>query len=135
MKSEDIPFEDLQEGWAQILKEHRADEPDWAPLEKVLPSQWCDGFMFMGYCGDIRLYKHGFTRNYLNLDAEGKTYRYTGTSYVPTSFEAAIEHVFEGLEEMGETRSSVYDAAAIRRKHEALRKAGWTFLSLGPDDA
>jgi hypothetical protein len=135
MKPEDFPVQALQEGWSDILKEARAHEPDWTPLEKVLPLKWCGGFMFMGYSGDIRLYKHGFTRNYLNLDAEGKTFRYTVRGYVPTSFEAAIEHVFDGLEETGETRSSVYDDAAVRRKHEALKEAGWTVLSLSPDES
>jgi hypothetical protein len=55
----------------------------------------------------------GFTRNYLSLDPPGKSFRYTSRGYVPTSFESAIEHVFEGLEELGETRSSVYNDAAF----------------------
>ena len=135
MKPEDFPVRALQKGWADILKKARAHEPDWAPLEKVLPLKWCGGFMFMGYSGEIRLYKHGFTRNYLNLDPEGKPFRYTSRGYVPTSFEAAIEHVFEGLEELGETRSSVYDDAAVGRKHEAMKEAGWSVLSLSPDES
>ena len=80
-------------------------EPDWAPLENAIPYEWCGGFMFMGYVDDIRLYKHIHTRHYLNLDSKGWTYRYTGGGYVRTSFEAAIEHVFDGLAELGVTRS------------------------------
>jgi hypothetical protein len=133
MKAEDIPVEALQEEWQRILREHRADEPDWDPLEKVLPLEWCGGFMFMGYVGEIRLYKHGFTRHYLNLDPECRAYRYTGSTYVRSSLEEAIENVFEGLELMAETRSSVYDDEAIRRKYEALAKAGWTVVSLTDD--
>jgi hypothetical protein len=73
----------------------------------------------------------GFTRYYLNLDADGNAYRYTGSCYVPTSLDAAIEHVFDGLEEMGETRSSVWDHRALRRRYEALSRAGWTVVGLG----
>jgi hypothetical protein len=122
---------ELDGEWRRIVAEHRADEPDWEPLHRALPLEWCDGFMFMGYWGDIRLYKHGFTRYYLNLDADGNAYRYTGSCYVPTSLDAAIEHVFDGLEEMGETRSSVWDHRALRRRYEALSRAGWTVVGLG----
>jgi hypothetical protein len=44
------------------------DEPDWAPLEAVLPIEHRGGFMFIGYAlGGIRMYKHGITRQYLML--------------------------------------------------------------------
>lgn len=124
----------LKDEWARMLKEHRADEPDWEPLEKVLPLKWCAGFMFMGYSGNIRLYKHGFTRHYLNLDPQGNAYNWTGNRYVPMPLKDAIEQVFEGLNEIGESRSSVYDDKAIRRRHEALAKAGWKVVSLDPYD-
>ncbi|MFN2488870.1 MAG: hypothetical protein ABR529_03850 [Actinomycetota bacterium] len=122
----------LDDEWTRMLEERRAHEPDWDPLEKVLPFEWCGAFMFMGYSGDVRLYKHGFTRRYLNLDAAGKPYRWTGRRYVPTSLEGALEHAFDGLEDMGETRTSVYDDEAIRRRYEALAQAGWKVVSLGP---
>jgi hypothetical protein len=61
---------------SQIMKRFGADRPDWDPLEKVLPLEHCAGFMFMGYPGEIRLYKHGFTRHYLNVDPKGNTYWY-----------------------------------------------------------
>jgi hypothetical protein len=124
----------LKDEWARMLKEHRADELDWDPLEKVLPLKWCAGFMFMGYSGNIRLYKHGFTRHYLNLDPQGNAYNWTGNRYVPMPLKDAIEQVFEGLNEIGESRSSVYDDKAIRRRHEALAKAGWKVVSLDPYD-
>jgi hypothetical protein len=89
----------------RVLGEIRVGRPDWAPLENAIPYEWCGGFMFMGYVDDIRLYKHIHTRHYLNLDSTGRTYRYRGGGYVRTSFEAAIEHVFEGLAELGLNRS------------------------------
>lgn len=104
MKPNQLP-QGPSERSTRVLGEIRVGEPDWAPLENAIPYEWCGGFMFMGYVDDIRLYKHIHTRHYLNLDSKGWTYRYTGGGYVRTSFEAAIEHVFDGLAEMGVTRS------------------------------
>ncbi len=117
------------------MRERRADEVDWAPREKVLPLEWCAGFMFMGYWGDVRLYKHGFTRYYLNLDSKCRAYAYIGERYVRSNLESAIESVFEGLEEMSETRASAFDDGAIRRRHAALAEAGWTVVSLGLEES
>jgi len=52
--------------------------PEWAPLEQVLGPRLCECFMFMGRSGELYLYKHIDTRRYLNLDAEGRCFRYTG---------------------------------------------------------
>jgi len=130
MEPRHIAYSPFSRG-AGTLTEFNADEDDWAPLEKVLPLEWCAGFMFMGCWGDIRLYKHGFTRYYLNLDSKSRAYAYVGERYVRTNLECAIERVFEGIEEMGETRSSAFDDDAIRRRHAALAEAGWTVVSLG----
>lgn len=53
--------------------------PALPPLERFDP----DDFMVMGRVlraprPDITLYKHRFTRRYLNVDAAGRTYRYAG---------------------------------------------------------
>jgi hypothetical protein len=119
----------------ELMKDLRCDEPDWGPLEKVMPLKWCAGFMWMGQVGEIHLYKHGFTRHYLNVDASGNAYRYLGPSnrYVPMDLDEAIEAVFEGLDQMRETRSSPYDDAAVQHKHEALAKLGWTTVNVSPD--
>ena len=66
------------------MRQFGAHEPDWEPLEKALPPEKCEGFMFMGYCDGKRMYKHYITRKYLHLDEEGKAYRWDGYSrYFP----------------------------------------------------
>lgn len=56
-------------------------EPDWAPLERVLPPELCADFQWMGwavrpYGPPIARYKHAVTRRDINLDDEGGAYRY-----------------------------------------------------------
>lgn len=67
---------------------------DWAPLEQVLGPKLCENFMYMGRSGELYLYKHIDTRRYLNLDAEGRCFRYTGNAYEPEELRRAIAHVF-----------------------------------------
>lgn len=67
---------------------------DWAPLEQMLGPELCESFMFMGRSGEIYLYKHIDTRRYLNLDAEGQCFRYTGNKYEPEERAKAVAHVF-----------------------------------------
>ncbi|MGB6871105.1 MAG: hypothetical protein WBD93_15945 [Acidobacteriaceae bacterium] len=66
---------------------------EWAPLEQVLGPRLCGHFMFMGRSGELYLYKHIDTRRYLNLDAEGRCFRYTGKEYAPEELRKAIAHV------------------------------------------
>ena len=37
-------------------------EPNWTPLELVLPACELENFMYMGRAGEIELYKHWLTR-------------------------------------------------------------------------
>lgn len=67
---------------------------DWAPLEQMLGPELCKSFMFMGRSGEIYLYKHIDTRRYLNLDAQGQCFRYTGKGYQPEERVTAVAHVF-----------------------------------------
>lgn len=67
---------------------------DWAPLEQMLGPELCESFMFMGRSGEIYLYKHIDTRRYLNLDAEGQCFRYTGNKYEPEERAKAVAHAF-----------------------------------------
>jgi len=70
-------------------------EPDWKPLEGVISSEDCESFMYMGHVGGIVLYKHRYTRRYLNIDAEtGRFYRYADGDYIEINREQAIEHVY-----------------------------------------
>lgn len=67
---------------------------DWAPLEQMLGPDLCERFMYMGRFETIYLYKHIDTRRYLNLDAEGRCFRYTGNGYEPQERVIAVAHVF-----------------------------------------
>src|SRR5437763_11094413 len=75
-------------------------EPDWAPLEKILPLRLCGPFMSMGDIeldggGVLRAYKHSSTRRYFHLDDDGAPYRYVDPDlYVPLRHYDAVELVF-----------------------------------------
>jgi hypothetical protein len=123
--------------FAQVAEEYGMGEPDWAPLEAVLPLEECGGFMFMGYYppggnreGAIRLYKHGITRHYLNLHPSGQAYRYDAVTggYRKLDLEQAIAAAFEGLEALGGTRSTVYDEEYRRQRNARLAEAGYTVI-------
>ena len=125
---------------ARAAADFGMDQPDWTPLEAVLPAEECGGFMFMGYypgggnrAGAIRLYKHGITRHYLNLHPSGQAYRYDGVTggYRRIGLDEAIEHAFEGLEELGGTRSTAYDDDYRRERNARLTAAGWTVIQAG----
>ena len=52
-------------------------EPNWAPLERAVPATELENFMYMGCAGEIELYKHRFTRRYLNIGRHSERfYRY-----------------------------------------------------------
>lgn len=113
-------------------------EPDWTPLEAVLPLEHCAGFMFMGYATAgrgtrIRLYKHGITRRYLMLDERCRPYTYTERGeYVawPYGLESAIDRAFEGIEQLDATRSTAYDDVYIAERDAALAAAGWRVITM-----
>ena len=70
-------------------------QPDCRPLERALPSEFCEDFMFMGKAGDIVLYKHRITRRYLNIDAAtGKFYRYANGEYIEIERRQAFDSVY-----------------------------------------
>lgn len=48
----------------------------------------------MGCTGDIELYKHRFTRRYLNISSDGRRfYRLHNGIYVEISSQSALDHV------------------------------------------
>ena len=50
--------------------------------------------MYMGRAGEIELYKHQFTRRYLNIERKShKFYRDLDGKYVEITRTAALEHV------------------------------------------
>ena len=70
-------------------------EPNWAPLERAVPVAELENFMYMGRTGEIELYKHRWTRRYLNISSDGgRFYRPVGDSYIEISRSEAIEHAY-----------------------------------------
>ncbi|HYL99881.1 MAG TPA: hypothetical protein VEZ90_13075 [Blastocatellia bacterium] len=98
--------------------------PNWKPLEEKLGAQRCVGFMYMGRINGINLYKHGMVRSYLNLTDAGECFAYREGRFEKAEFAAELAKVEAHLTELGETLESVYDETYIRRKQEALRRAG-----------
>ena len=70
------------------------DEPNWTPLELVLPARELEDFMSMGRAGEIELYKHWLARRYLNISADGQRfYGYSDGTYVEVTKAVALDHV------------------------------------------
>lgn len=123
---------ELKPLWEAEIRAHGGHEPDWAPLEKVLPLRWCRGFMFMGYEGEIRIYKQGFTRACLYLDPAGNAYERYKCTFRKIPIEFAIKDAFDGIEELGFTRSTPFNeknAAKRRKKIEA--ETGYKIITIG----
>lgn len=69
-------------------------EPNWTPLERVLPASELENYMYMGRAGAIELYKHRLTRRYLNISRNGcRFYRYCDGTYIEISRSEALDHV------------------------------------------
>ena len=68
-------------------------EPNWAPLESVLSPGECEDYMYMGQAGPIVLYKHRWTRRYLNIGLDGQTfYCYSSGGYEEIGRIEALEN-------------------------------------------
>lgn len=83
----------------KVIEQRCPDRPLWDPLLKVLLEKTVAQFMFMGevLCErDTRifLYKHIWTRRYLNLDQQGQAYQFRGSEqgshYLPVELSSAI---------------------------------------------
>lgn len=69
-------------------------EPNWAPLESILPPEECQDYMYMGSAGKIELYKHRWTRRYLNIGMDCRSfYLYSDGEYVEISQATALANV------------------------------------------
>lgn len=127
-----LALSQLLDQWAE---ENLGDDPSWKPLEAALPAEWHGGFMWMNRVVDggvvIELYKHGITRRYLNLDADGGAHRWTGSGYEPMPLAEAIEAAFEGIDETRWDRTTIYDDEVRVEKYRAYREAGWTVITTG----
>ena len=70
-------------------------KPNWAPLEMLLHPSECEDYMYMGRAGDIELYKHRWTRRYLNIISDGRCfYRLADGTYREISRDDAIRQVY-----------------------------------------
>ncbi len=106
-------------------------ESNWKPLEARLGPARCVGFMFMGRVNGIYQYKHGITRRYLFLDADGRAFEAAGRNeFREIPFEEALARIEMPLKEMGETLETPYDSAYIARKDAALRAAGFDVVRI-----
>ena len=83
----------------KVIEQRCPDRPVWDPLLKVLPEKSVAQFMFMGevLCESgtrIFLYKHIWSRRYINLDQQGQAYQFhaseQGSHYVPVELSGAI---------------------------------------------
>jgi hypothetical protein len=126
----DVLIDTLQSMLHHVKAEFIGVAPDWAPLENLLPPDWWDGWMFMEHDGDIRCYKHGITRRYLNIDSFGKCYIYRSAKrgWKEIDPTLAIDQAYKGIEKLGETRTSKYDKAYMESKYAHLEKAGITII-------
>ena len=90
-------LEELQPEFEKVMRQFGAHEPDWEPLKLVFGP-----FMFMGYSDGIRMYKHQYTRRYLQLDEHGAAYQWLGKKkgYKQIPLERAIMFAFEDAEEL-----------------------------------
>lgn len=50
-------------------------------MKNYIPKNFWEDLMYMGNVEDISLYKHYYTRRYINVDNHGNFYVYNGTIY------------------------------------------------------
>ncbi|MDI3461294.1 MAG: hypothetical protein OJF50_000115 [Nitrospira sp.] len=83
----------------KVIEQRCPDRPLWDPILKVMPEKSVAQFMFMGevLCESgtrIFLYKHIWSRRYINLDQQGQAYQFhaseQGSHYVPVELSGAI---------------------------------------------
>ena len=123
---------ELKPLWEQHLRAQGALEPDWEPLHKVLPLNHCDGFGFMGYEGEIRVYKQGFTRGLLYIDPTGQTYERDDNAFRPIPRKDAVDEAFRGIEVFGFTRETPYNKKnADKRRRIFEKESGYKVVTFG----
>ena len=80
-------------------------------------------------------YKHGITRRYLFIGDDLRCYAYRSECplgepiYMPIPPNWAIECAFDGLEELGATRTTAYNAEFIAARNARLVAAGFRVVS------
>lgn len=93
------------------------------------PSEWDRRMIFS--------YKHGITRRYLHIGEDLLPYAYRGSnvdfslstySHVHQGMDYAIRCAFDGIEQMGATRSTAYNDEYIAERNRRLQAAGYTVV-------
>lgn len=122
---------DIEKIKNEALNEARAEsfDPNWQPLEKAIPAEYLDGFMWMNSTHTestiIEHYKHGITRRYLNIDLDGNFYVYKCGQYVLIEKSEALSHVYADIFKMNATPSTAYDQNYICNRNKALNDLGY----------
>jgi hypothetical protein len=113
-----------------LKPEYMGTSSDFDLLHKMLPAEWWGGWTFSEKLGDVTCFKHGITRNYINIDKDGNCVAYMGNrkGWVIIDKQEAIEAAYRGLEEMGETRESKVDADYRARKLSRIEELGITVV-------
>lgn len=115
-------LEGLRPEIQKLFRQFGMHEPDWGPLELVFGC-----FMFMGYCDGIRLYKHSYTRRYLNLDQHGRAYKYLGErrGYKRIPLEEGIANAFDMAEQLC---WPLWTEDGTELPNDSLGELGWSTI-------
>lgn len=70
-------------------------------LEKFTPEEIWGRMMYMGTDNNIDLYKHYDTREYINIDDDGKFYKYNNGKYEQVKEKIALQQSIKFNKEMG----------------------------------
>ena len=62
-------------------------------MQQFIPEQYWKALMYMGKQDGITLYKHCNTRMYINVDKDGRFYKYNGKGYDEIGKDDAISHM------------------------------------------
>lgn len=62
-------------------------------MRKYIPQELWENLMFMGWSKEIALYKHCMTRLYVNVDKDGKFYKYNTIGYEEIEKGVALRHI------------------------------------------
>lgn len=115
------------------------DQTRWRPLVRVVGREHLRDFMYMGRREDgekkVFLYKHIFTRCYLNLDETGGAYRYAVDKYIPIDSNEALLHAFgSNCFDLGQDRfQAAIDVVELSRIYQYAGKIAIYFVVLDGD--
>jgi|GEM_PF-886352 len=128
--------------WEPLMlpnQSRKSDQPIWEPLKHVIGERYLPDFMFMGKkcIGErsVFLYKHIFTRCYLNLDEAGRTYRYQESTYTPVDLTEALVHAFgtADIPRIAEHYKAAIDVVDLSQIYKYAGQVRLYFVVIDPD--